>query len=166
MRLRHRLRRFRLVVLIALVSVVPLGCGIPYEFFATPEGRILREDVIGTWENSRGQTIEFRDDHTYTALGDTFGPGEGQEVTDGRLDGTWDICDGIEELEEQEAGDPTGFGECTANSAGYWVTMDSPGTWQGYMVVSFDEGIRLYMYTPEEGRHDDDFYTRPVPIDW
>ncbi len=167
MSFRHRLRRFHLIPLIAVVSVTPLGCGVPAQFYAHPGGRISREHVIGTWENSQGQTIEFQEGHAYTAFGDTFGPGKGQEVPNGRLDGSWELCYNIEELEEQEVGDPTGQGECLINSTGHWLSMDSPDVWQGYMVVSFDEAdIRLYLYTPGEGRHDDDFYTRADPTPW
>lgn len=166
MSFRHRLRPFLPASLIAVVSISVAGCGIPAALHAHPEGRIAREDVVGTWENSQGQTIEFQEGQTYTALGDTFGPGEGQEVPNGRFDGTWELCYDIEELKKQEIGDPTGQGECTINSIGHWVSMDSPDAWQGYMVVSFEEDIRLYLYTPGEGRHDDDFYTRSLPLSW
>ncbi len=161
MRFRHRPRRLASAALITVTALVAAGCGIPTELlYADPEGRIFRDDVMGTWEDDQGRTIEFRDDHTYTAMGDAIGPGEGQKVEGGRLDGDWDLCYYMQELEEQKPGDPTGLGECEINSTGHWITMDSPDTWQGYMVVSFEEDIRFYLYTPGEGRHDAHFYTK------
>lgn len=127
--------------------------------------RLLPIDtVLGVWEDGNGRTIEFREDWTFTAVGDTFGPGFGHSVSAGAFDGTWRLCaDHRGHDWEQDASVETGCDDDAVE--GRWIALDAPGSAvEGWLDDVFFTGagdeLRLYPWFIDVGPDEDDFYAK------
>ncbi|MEU5874121.1 hypothetical protein AB0A73_21515 [Glycomyces sp. NPDC047369] len=164
----HPAQRRTYFAALATVAATALACGgwggpAPHE--DAPAAPVHIDTVLGTWQDPSGRTIEFFDDRTFVAVGDTFGPGFGHEVPAGVVEGTWRLCSdhrGFHDWDDDAALD-TG---CSAMVAeGRWIALEDPDeAVEGWIDDLFFTGegdqLQLYPWFIDVGPDEDDFYTK------
>ncbi|GAB4006353.1 hypothetical protein GCM10029992_56770 [Glycomyces albus] len=163
-----KLPRPYLITVIAFCALLVIACGwgLPAPLEDPPEEKVPYGDVVGLWENEKGYSIEFDDNGTFTAVGDSFGPGFGHDVPGGVFEGNWSLCPDYHGFDEETKSVEEILSEpgCGEVKEGEWIALDAPeGSVEGWvddLIFTGDEEIRMYPYFIDVGPDQDDFYTK------
>lgn len=135
------------------------ACGFAAPVQDPPADPVHYDEVVGLWENGNGETIEFREDGTFTAVPSSFSVRLGYEVPEGEFDGLWQLCESI--YVTLENGDEHRSPACVESDAGEYVSIDSDSNGVGGdLLFTEDEQLELYPYALEDATLSDDYYTK------
>jgi hypothetical protein len=157
----HRLRSPHVIALTVALAALTLACvggygAAPQE--DPPEEKIPREYVLGLWEDETGRTIDFHDDGTFTAVGNTYGPGLGRRITAGEFTGTWALCDDYQ-FEKYDEGGTIG-NRCEDTGVGEWISISAFDFAEPMIFTGLGDDVRMYPYNVDVSVEDDQFYVK------
>ncbi|MQM24691.1 hypothetical protein [Glycomyces albidus] len=146
-------------VLAAGAVFATAACGLAAPIQDPPADPVRYDEVVGLWENGHGETIEFREDGTFTAEPSSFSVRLGYEVPAGEFDGRWRLCASI--YITTEDGGRQRSPECVESDSGEYIDtesdLDGVG---GSLLFTEDEQLELYPYALEDHTHSSDYYTK------
>jgi hypothetical protein len=145
------------IALAAGAVLAAVACGFSAPVQDPPADPVSYDEVIGLWENGHGETIEFREDGTFTAVASSFAKRQGWEVPEGEFDGTWQLCESI--YTTLENGDVHRSPMCVESDEGEYIETSGTGM-GGSLLFTEDEQLELYPYALEDHTHSDDYYTK------
>ncbi|MCC3765927.1 hypothetical protein K3N28_22975 [Glycomyces sp. TRM65418] len=141
------------------VVLAAAACGFAAPVQDPPADPVPYDEVVGLWENGHGETIEFREDGTFTAVPSSFSARLGWEVPEGEFDGHWRLCESI--YITLENGDERRSPDCVESDEGEYIEIDADRNGVGgSLLFTEDEQIELYPYALEDATHSSDYYTK------